>query len=370
MKETTLRHPASFPTRARGFTLIELLIGSAVMLIVVVGALQIYSRSNKISADQQQFIEIQTDVRAAMYFLSRDVRMIGTGLTETLAGYALDGVDNESTGTSETPDRLKVLGNMEDPLVLPIQSYNGSSIKVSMDDYSLEKFPYPDDFYVGKIALVVPNGSSSCIGLGERVITHVTHNTDGTNESVNFSPGQAPGINLPGGLTDICSSEDFVGGAIMFSDLREYWLDVTGNVSGLTAGTNGYIGGGQGGVLYMTLNGVYYPIAQNIETIQFQYNGDFDVDSQGLLDGFTNWNSSWTRAQIGRIRQIRIMILGRTPNPFASVGHNAGTSAGLYGRPAVANTAAATPDWRKRFLLESTANIRNLSVNLFNTGLR
>jgi prepilin-type N-terminal cleavage/methylation domain-containing protein len=371
MKKTTLRHPAFFPTRARGFTLIELLIGSAVMLIVVVAALQIYSRSNKISADQQQFIEIQTDIRAAMYFVSRDARMIGIGLTESLMGYALDGVDNESTGTSETPDRLKILGNMEDPLILMISSYHGSSVDVKMEDYALEKQPYPDSFYVGKIALIVPNAGSACVGAAVRMISHVTHNADGTNESVNLSPGQAPGINPPGGLSDVCAAEDFVGGALMFCDMREYWLDVTGNVSGLTAGVNGYIGGGQGGILYMTLNSVHYPIAQNIETIQFQYNGDFDADSQGLLDGFTNWNSSWTRAQIGRIRQIRIQILGRTLNPFASVGHKTGTQTGLYMRPAVANTSAAsTPDWRKRFLLESTANLRNLSVNLFNTGLR
>jgi prepilin-type N-terminal cleavage/methylation domain len=365
------KHRSAFSRRVRGFTLIELLIGSAIMLVVVVAALSVYSRSNKISADQQQFIEMQTDVRAAMYFVSRDARMSGTGLTEALAGYALEGVDNETTGTTETPDRLKILGNLENPLILNIQSYSGSAVNISMDDYSLEKYPYPDSFYVGKVALIVPNAGSSCQGAAVRVISHVTHNTDGTNEKVNFSPGQAPGINPPGGLSDVCSSEDFIGGSLMFCDLREYWLDVTGNVTGLTAGTNGYIGGGQGGVLYMTLNGAHFPIAQNIETIQFQYNGDFDGDSQGLLDGFKDWDTTWTREQISRIRQVRILILGRTPNPFASVGRNTGTSAGLYTRPAVANTPAATaPDWRKRFLLESTANIRNLSVNLFNTGLR
>ncbi len=360
------------PRRLRGFTLIELLIGSVIMLVVVIGALQIYSRSNKVSADQQQYIEIQTDVRGAMYFLSRDIRMAGTGLSDNLMGYAIDGTDNEIiSGTTETPDRLRILGNMEDPLVLAIQSYSGSSVDVTMDDYSLERYPYPDNFYVGKVALIVPNPGSACLGAGIRVITHVTHNADGSNERVNFSPGPAPNINPPGGLSDICSSDDFIGGAMLFCDMREYWLDVTGNVTGLTAGTNGYIGGGQGGVLYLTLNGVHFPLAQNIETIQFQYNGDFDADSQGLLDGFTNWNTSWTRIQVGRIRQIRMQILGRTLNPFASVGKNTGTQAGLYKRPAVANTAAATAnDWRKRFLLESTANVRNASLNLFNTGLR
>ncbi len=283
---------ALHPSRLRGFTLIELLIGSLVMLAVVVGALQIYSRSNKISADQQQYIEIQTDVRAAMYFMSRDLRMTGTGLSENLMGYAIDGTDNETiSGSTETPDRIRLLGNMEDPLVLAIQSYSGSSVDVTMDDYSLEKYPYPDNFYVGKIALIVPNPGSACVGAGVRTISHVTHNANGTNERVNFSPGQAPGINPPGGLSDICTAEDFIGGAMMFCDMREYWLDVTGTVSGLTAGTNGYIGGGVGGVLYLTLNGVHYPLAQNIESIQFQYNGDFNADTQGLLDGFQNWNT-------------------------------------------------------------------------------
>jgi len=358
--------------RLRGFTLIELLIGSVIMLILVIGALQIYSRSNKVSADQQQFIEIQTDVRAAMYFVSRDARMAGTGLTETLLGYAVDGTDNEIiSGTTETPDRLRILGNMEDPLVLAIQTYHGSSVDVTMDDYSLERYPYPDSFYVGKVALIVPNPGSTCVGAAVRQITHVTHNADGSNERVNFSPGPAPNINPPGGLSDVCAAEDFIGGSMMFCDLREYWLDVTGSAAGQTAGVNGYIGGGQGGVLYMTRNSVHYPIAQNIETIQFQYNGDFDADASGTMDGFQDWNTSWTRAQVGRIRQIRILIVGRTLNPFASVGHNAGTSAGLYRRPAVANTAAAsTNDWRKRFLLESTANVRNASLNLHNLGLR
>lgn len=361
------------PTRrARGFTLIELMIGSLIMLIVVVGALQIYSRSNKISADQQQFIDIQTDVRAAMHFLSRDIRMIGMGLTPSLAGYVLQGVDNETIGGStETPDRLRIMGNLETPLVLNIADYNGSSATVTLDDYALESQPYSDTFYVGKTVLIIPSAVSTCVGAATRVVTHVTHDTGGTNEKFNFSPGQAPGLNPPGGLSDVCADGEFVGGTIMFCDIREYWLDVTGSVTGLTAGVNGYIGGGAGGVLYTTVNNTHYPIAQNIETIQFQYNGDFDGDSTGVMDGFQNWNSTWTAAQVAKIRQVRILILGRTPNHFASVGHNLGTANALYARPAVANTAAASaPDWHKRFLMESTAQIRNLSLNLFNSGLR
>ena len=354
-----------------GFTLIELLIGGTIMLVVVLAALLIYSQGNKISADQQQYLEMQNDVRSAIYFISRDVRMAGTGIPATFAGYALEGVDNEATDGVETPDRLSIMGNIEDPLVLPITSYQGSAATVTVADYSLENAGYPDSYYTNRTVLVFPNPSSSCVGIAVRNISQVRHSEPGTNEGFNFSPGQAPGVNPPGGLSDICADSEFVGGSILFADVNVYWLDVTGNAAGLTAGVDGYIGGGNGGILYMTKNGVHYALAPNIETIQFQYNGDFDGDTAGLMDGFANWNSSWTKEQVGRIRQVRIMILGRTRTPFVTVGKVAVSGLHLYRRPAVANTAAATADdWRKRFLVESTSNIRNLSLNLYNTGRR
>ncbi|MCX6559451.1 MAG: prepilin-type N-terminal cleavage/methylation domain-containing protein [Candidatus Aminicenantes bacterium] len=363
-----MRHDA----RRSGFTLLELLIASTVMLVVVVSGLAIFSRSNKSSADQQQYVELQHDVRGAMFFLTRDIRMAGAGLPDVYAGWALEGVDNEATGTAETPDRLCIVGNIENPLVLRIANYSGSSKNVTIEDYSLERSGYPDSFYLGKIVMVLPNPSSGCNGSALREITGVFHNEPGTHEGFQFSTKDLSNINPKHGLRDVCADSDFFdGGSIIFADIREYWLDVTGSVSGLTAGQNGYIGGGVGGVLYMTLNGVHYPLAQNIESLQFQYNGDFDGDADGRLDGFQNWSTAWTNAQIGRIREVRIQILGRTRDVMASIGKVASPGLHIYRRPALANTAAAaTDDWHKRFLLESSSAIRNLSMNLYNTGMR
>jgi hypothetical protein len=350
----------------------ELLIASTVMLIVVVSGLAIFSRSNKSSADQQQYVELQHDVRGAMFFLTRDIRMAGTGLPDVYAGYALQGFDNESTGTAETPDRLRILGNIEDPLALQISSYQGSASTVTVANYSFEQNSYPDAYYVGKIVLVLPSASSTCRGGAFRVISQVRHSSGGTNQGFSFASGAAAGINPPGGLADVCADAEYTsGGVLMFADAREYWLDVTGAKSGLTAGTNGYIGGGVGGVLYMTLNGVHYPLAQNIESLQFQYNADFDGDADGRLDGFQNWSTAWTNAQVGRIREVRVQILGRTRDVMASIGKVASPGLYLYRRPALANTAAAaTDDWHKRFLLESSSAIRNLAMTLYNTGMR
>jgi len=352
----------------KGFTLIELLIGSAIMLVVVIGALTVYSRSNKISVDQNQYAELQHDVRSAMYLLMRDIRMAGAGLPVEFGMYGLQGWDNESQGATVQPDRLRLMGNMEEPLDLRIDSYSGSAANVALVDFSLERYPYPDEFYELKTVLVLPNPASGCRAGELRTVTHVTHSTGGTNEKLNFSSGLAPGINPPGGLSGTCNdSSDYNGGLIIMANVVEYWLDVTGSMSGLTAGVNGYLG--IPNVLYVTKNAVHFPLAQNVENFQLQYNGDLDEDGQ--LDGFTDWDVNWTLEEVARIRQIRAWILGRTPNPFIGLGGQPPNDIHHYRRPVIANSPAATDDdYHRRFLLESSANIRNMSLNLYNRGER
>jgi len=358
------------PKRAAGFTLIELLVGSAVMLVAILGALFVYTRSNKVSVEQQMLSEVQNDVRSSMFFLSRDLRMAGAGLPEEFAMYFLEGVDNEDQGVEVLPDRVALMGNLEDPLNLPLRNYQGSSATLDIEDFSFEQYPYPDAFYDNKFVLVLPNPDSGCRAGEVRVISQVRHSAGGTNEGFNFSPGQAPGVNPPGGLSGTCPSpNDYDGGLVSLINVKEYWLDLTGNAVGLTAGVNGYIGGGEGGVLYCTHNGVHFPVARNIENFQVEYNGDMDNDL--VLDGWSPWNVAWSLDQVARVQQVRMWVLGRTARPFTSVGGPVPGGVQVYRRPAVSNSpAAAADDRRKRFLLESTSNVRNMSLNLYNLGQR
>jgi hypothetical protein len=358
--------------KRRGFTLVELMIGGSIMLILILATLSIYVKSNKVTVDQQGYAEMQHDVRSSMYFVTRDIRMAGIGLPQEFMSHFLQGIDNDATDAAAgvTPDRLIMVGNMEEPLNLKIAKYQGSSITLDLDNYSFEENPYPDAYYANKIVIILPRPSGPCRVAEFREVTHVTHNTGSTNEKLNFSPGLAVGINPPGGLSGTCNdSSDYDGGTVTFVDCKEYWLDVTGTYPGLTAGTNGYIGNGHGNVLYLTANGIYFPIAQNVENLQFQYNGDLDND--GNLDGFQDWNSNWTVDEIGRIRQVQVWVLGKTKNKFVSVSGTPPDNVSLYRRPAVANTAAAgTDDLCRRFLLDSTANVRNMTLNIYNTGQR
>jgi prepilin-type N-terminal cleavage/methylation domain-containing protein len=355
-----------------GFTLVELLIGSTILLVVVLASLSFYRTSNQIAVDQQQYTELQHDVRTSMYFITRDVRLTGAGLPLDFYGYVMEGIDNETQGGAVDPDRLKLMGNLDDPLNMSISNYQGSAANLTVDDWSFERNPYPDEFYDGMVVIILPNPDSGC-RLGEvREISHVTHDAGGTNERFNFSPGQAPYINPPGGLSGTCSdSNDYDGGMLSFVNVKEYWLDVTGNYPGLTAGERGYIGNGESDILYLNHNGIQFPLARDIENLQFQYNGDADDD--GFLDGFMDWQASWTGDTdlVSRIRQIKIWVLGRTPNPFVSIGANIPTNIHLYRRPDIANSPQSSQDDKhRRFLLESTSNVRNLSLNIYNSGTR
>ena len=378
MIRTIIKTTRKRPKRScRGFTLIELIVGGSIMLVIVVATLSLYMRSNKVAVDQNQYAELQHDVRSGMYLVTRDIRMAGVGIPAEFFGYVLEGVDNENQGVEVTPDRIRFLGNIEDPLNLRIDNYQGSSANLAVDDYSLEQYPYPDEYYENKFVLILPNPSSPCRAGEVRQITHVSHSSGGDNEKLNFSPGLGEdwGINPPGGLSGTCgSSNDYDGGLVTFINVSEYWLDITGNYPGLSAGQDGYIGNSQGAIFYVTMNGVHYPLAQNVENLQFEYNGDWNPPYDGGLDGFVPWdNANWTldNELVSRIRQVRILALGRTPRPFVTFSGKAPEDLNVYKRPPLSNNAgAARADKHKRFLLETTSNIRNLSLNMYNTGTR
>ena len=177
--------------RPQGFTLIELLVGSAIMLVVIIAALSVYSRSNQLSVDQQQYAEVQNDVRSAMFLLMRDTRMAGAGLPQQFLMYSLEAVDNEDQGVAVKPDRLTVMGNINNSLLLSVQSYGGyqTASQASLDNDSFEKYAYADAYYPGNFVLILPNPAASCRAGEVRQVDHITHNADGTNEVIYFTGG-------------------------------------------------------------------------------------------------------------------------------------------------------------------------------------
>lgn len=369
-----------------GFTIVELLIASTILLVVIVAALSIYSRSNKVAVDQQMFSEIQHDVRSAIYLIIRDARGAGVGLTSSLSGYFIEGVDAFSPGP-EFSDSLKIIGNFELPLSLKVEKVTGTVAHLVVNE--LQNIPYdcPQDLE-DKVVLIISTQCSGAyafryVGVGD------VGGCSGGEETITLSV-KTSDLDQPGGLKDTGWDKDCWDYSILtFGALKFYWLDTTGDPNdypdlNLTVGSNGYLG--IPNTLYITsspgsMNIIHQPVAMNIETLQFQYNGDMDDD--GILDGFTDWdNSNWTilpgddevtrenkQVLISRIRQIRIWVLGKTQNAYVSVRRDSAPAVHIYRRPAVANVnAAAQDDFHRRFLLESTATVRNLSLNIYNVG--
>ncbi|NIO48079.1 MAG: prepilin-type N-terminal cleavage/methylation domain-containing protein [Candidatus Aminicenantes bacterium] len=387
----------------RGFTLVEVLVGSLIMLTIVVATLALYTKSNAVSVDQQGFAELQHDVRAAMYFISRDIKSAGAGLPQQLAGYFVQAENNDSKGGPLTyPDRLTILGNA-DPLRLFIQSFAPGSNIITVEPNQFEIYPYntnayPDDpvGFINRLIIVLPNPE---LNKRKGEVGRMTA-VDFIANTITFERVDPANAKLPNGLTVGGDPADYIGGTVHFIEFRTYWLDVDGNYPGCITGTDGYLG--VPGVLYVSqwnplVNGYeHLALAQNIEDLQFQFHGDINDDQQlddnnsdGTVDvnDFQNWvdlpfpveddeeevvSKEFTSKSlvVAGIRSVRILILGKTANPYASfTGAPPDEVIKLYGKPAIADSPEQTqPDKHRRFLLESTAQIRNMSLGVYNSG--
>jgi len=384
--KTSTRNFPSFAFSSKGgFTVIEVLIGSSIMLAIIVATLSLYTKSNKVSVDQQQFAEIQHDVRAAMYFVSRDIRSAGVGLLTDIIGYSLEGIDGHGP-SPESPDSIKLMGNFYDPLNLTVQHQGGVQFKVDVS--GLTNNPYQEAYYEDREVIIISTTCPGCFSV--RYIGNISWPLGGAPGTFTMPPGRSE-LNPPGGLTDTgCPDSCWDDAICTFIQIKQYWLDTTGNPGdypslNLAVGQDGYLGLPH--TLYLTgidaVTGscMHMPIALNVENLQFQYNGDLDND--GFLDGPTDWdNANWTinpgddaatrEAKldlISRIRLVRIWVLGRTKNPYVSVSGTPPANLHLYRRPAIANSAVGEEnDKHRRFLLESTAQIRNMSLSIYNNG--
>jgi len=373
----------------KGFSFVEILVGSIIMLIVVMLSLTLYTKSNKTAVDQMQVAEIQHDVRAGMYFISEEVRMAGVGLPQGLSGYFVEGTDGYSPSPA-APDSIKLMGNLESPLSLRIEKYQGgeggAAATAFLYDGELENNPYLAEFYENKVILIASTTCPGCFAY--RTITNMFGFGEVGVEKINMSPGLSE-FNPPGGLVDTgCPVECWTDSVVTFGQVKQFWLDSTGipeDYAGLNLilGVDGYTG--IVGTLYLTtmdeVGGItHLAIAQNIENLQFQYIGDFDYD--GYMDASADWdNNNWTIDPsddmavklgkldlISRIRGVRMWVLGKTANPFVGVSGTPSTNIHLYRRPAIANSPMSDQDDRhRRFLVETTSSIRNHNLDSYIT---
>jgi len=90
-----------------GFTLLELMVAMAIAAILMAGIYTFYNNQLKTHITQQQMVDMQQDARAAMYLMTREIRMAGydplnsTGATIRTANVAQMAFDSDSDGAAD-----------------------------------------------------------------------------------------------------------------------------------------------------------------------------------------------------------------------------------------------------------------------------
>jgi type IV pilus assembly protein PilW len=103
---------------SKGFTIVELLVAIAITGIVMAGVYSVYYAQQKSALVQEQMAAMQQNLRAALYFLEREIRIAGYNPERTAAAGIVamnntniritmdlhDGVDNDGDGDTDEPD--------------------------------------------------------------------------------------------------------------------------------------------------------------------------------------------------------------------------------------------------------------------------
>jgi type IV pilus assembly protein PilW len=104
------------PNKIRGFTLVELLVAMAISSIVLASVAAAYRTQIRTHATQQMVVDMQQNIRGAMYIMQREIRMAGhdpTGLSGASILVADDAVlqfqsdDNEDGDCDDSMEDIR-----------------------------------------------------------------------------------------------------------------------------------------------------------------------------------------------------------------------------------------------------------------------
>jgi len=94
----------SITTGQKGFSLLELMVAMAIASVLMAGIYTFYQNQLKTHITQQEMVDMQQDARAAMYMMTREIRMAGydpqynTGATIRTANVAAIAFDSDDNG--------------------------------------------------------------------------------------------------------------------------------------------------------------------------------------------------------------------------------------------------------------------------------
>ena len=134
----------------RGFTLIELCVAMAIASFVMAAIYAVYRAQTQSHRTQQLVVEMQQNMRAAMYLLEREIRMAGysAALPRADAGFVenFDGLDSPHNGSAAKTNATNVAFTVDDDSNGVIAPGSGEAIayRYNAGDGTLERWGWDD----------------------------------------------------------------------------------------------------------------------------------------------------------------------------------------------------------------------------------
>ena len=360
---TTMRYqrPATTsPIEQAGFTLIELMVGMAVGVIVVAAAFTILTTTSKSLRANEQTVDTQQNLRMAMEWLSRDLKLAGFGNPGVPVGNCTNAIipaDQNATGVDSGPDSVQVL--------VPATRTSGSNrwtLSVATTTAGVTQITLQP----GAVADMVSSGlvaNQSYISLGGSATALVT-GLSATASTINVS--------IPAPLWFQLENQVYLLQCIRYQVV--FPPDPTnlcgGNAPCLTRGVAGVVAGPTAEA----------PIAEGIEDLQLAYacdgcvtaiNGgvpDRIIDDQNGSNSFDQAdflsNAPWTAAPLtpDKIKLVQVALVARQSRADQGFGES---NLASVGSPAVTvtsdHTLPADSNHRRRVLLK-TVETRNVGL--------
>ena len=202
MRENRMQKGNCQITGENGFTLLELLVA---MLLTVIASLAIYMAYNsqhKSYTVQEQVSAMQQNLRAAMYYMQRDIRMAGCDPKKTSSGSGAADAELETTNVAELEFTMDITGGESD----------------SNDNDSDGQIDEAGEWYNGQLG-----------DTGERLRFKLDNdaNDDGIADGLPCNLGRAVG---GGGLQDIAENIEVLNFVYVDEDGNQLNDDGAGNV--------------------------------------------------------------------------------------------------------------------------------------------
>lgn len=308
-----------------GFSLIEVMSALVILAIAMTAVFATFISQQKSFTTQSRVAEMQQNLRQAVEYMSRDIRMAGYGIPDNVI------IPNNIIATGVTSIRSLY---PKDNTVGPDQIY----ILYLFDMDTNQRSTWNTALMAsGAGTVTVDNTDGFFPTTGELVIV-----TDGINAQLFQSVSKtATALNFGGGVYQGTANNTYGLGpppsTVAKARFARYYIDNTTDPAHPTLMVD-RMGGGAA-----------QPVADDIEDMQLTYGTD--LNGNDVID-----SGEWTPtpANLSQIRQVRLQFIARTRLPEAGWSET---------RPALGNRAAGTtPDGYRRRTYDIVIDVRNSGV--------